>query len=159
MHATLLRAYVVCLERRRLRGELALCRRALVPLERAPAAIEFLLGAAAGGGAGAAGGTAGGTTRSSATTTGAGIAAAASITRDFNREAVVELVAHFLVSAIMVKRSATSSKFPIARIKRIMQADEDVGKVAQATPVVICACVLTGEGARAVYAGHCRVRG
>ncbi|KOS15368.1 dna polymerase epsilon subunit dpb3 [Malassezia pachydermatis] len=36
----------------------------------------------------------------------------------------------------MVKRSATS-KFPIARIKRIMQADEDVGKVAQATPVVI----------------------
>ncbi|WFD36620.1 hypothetical protein MCUN1_003505 [Malassezia cuniculi] len=37
----------------------------------------------------------------------------------------------------MVKRSATSSKFPIARIKRIMQADEDVGKVAQATPVVI----------------------
>lgn len=38
----------------------------------------------------------------------------------------------------MVKRSVTS-KFPIARIKRIMQADEDVGKVAQATPVVICA--------------------
>ncbi|WFD32240.1 H2A super protein [Malassezia sp. CBS 17886] len=36
----------------------------------------------------------------------------------------------------MVKRSA-ASKFPIARIKRIMQADEDVGKVAQATPVVI----------------------
>ncbi|SHO76819.1 Similar to S.cerevisiae protein BUR6 (Subunit of a heterodimeric NC2 transcription regulator complex) [Malassezia sympodialis ATCC 42132] len=36
----------------------------------------------------------------------------------------------------MVKRS-TTSKFPIARIKRIMQADEDVGKVAQATPVVI----------------------
>lgn len=36
----------------------------------------------------------------------------------------------------MVRRSA-SSKFPIARIKRIMQADEDVGKVAQATPVVI----------------------
>ncbi|WFD38729.1 uncharacterized protein MJAP1_001692 [Malassezia japonica] len=36
----------------------------------------------------------------------------------------------------MVKRSVTS-KFPIARIKRIMQADEDVGKVAQATPVVI----------------------
>ena len=43
-----------------------------------------------------------------------------------------------LVSRIMVKRSA-ASKFPIARIKRIMQADEDVGKVAQATPVVICA--------------------
>lgn len=40
----------------------------------------------------------------------------------------------------MAKRSA-ASKFPIARIKRIMQADEDVGKVAQATPVVICTCV------------------
>lgn len=37
----------------------------------------------------------------------------------------------------MVKRSA-GSKFPVARIKKIMQADEDVGKVAQATPVVIC---------------------
>lgn len=40
----------------------------------------------------------------------------------------------------MAKRSA-ASKFPIARIKRIMQADEDVGKVAQATPVVICTFV------------------
>lgn len=29
------------------------------------------------------------------------------------------------------------TKFPTARIKRIMQADEDVGKVAQVTPVVI----------------------
>lgn len=47
----------------------------------------------------------------------------------------------------MVKRSATGSKFPTARIKRIMQADEDVGKVAQATPVVICTC------------GVCRTRG
>ncbi|PWN25746.1 histone-fold-containing protein [Jaminaea rosea] len=28
-------------------------------------------------------------------------------------------------------------KFPVARIKKMMQADEDVGKVAQATPVVI----------------------
>ncbi|PKI83759.1 hypothetical protein MVES1_002515 [Malassezia vespertilionis] len=36
----------------------------------------------------------------------------------------------------MVRRGV-ASKFPIARIKRIMQADEDVGKVAQATPVVI----------------------
>lgn len=26
------------------------------------------------------------------------------------------------------------TKFPVARIKRIMQADEDIGKVAQATP-------------------------
>jgi hypothetical protein len=30
------------------------------------------------------------------------------------------------------------TKFPTARIKRIMQADEDVGKVAQVTPVVVC---------------------
>lgn len=30
------------------------------------------------------------------------------------------------------------TKFPTARIKRIMQADEDVGKVAQVTPVVMC---------------------
>lgn len=29
------------------------------------------------------------------------------------------------------------TKFPTARIKRIMQADEDVGKVAQVTPVVM----------------------
>jgi hypothetical protein len=28
--------------------------------------------------------------------------------------------------------------FPGARIKRIMQADDDVGKVAQVTPVVVC---------------------
>jgi hypothetical protein len=27
-----------------------------------------------------------------------------------------------------------------ARIKKIMQKDEEVGKVAQATPVVICSC-------------------
>lgn len=50
--------------------------------------------------------------------------------------------------SVMVRRSA-SSKFPIARIKRIMQADEDVGKVAQATPVVICTCArLTGQPRR-----------
>jgi hypothetical protein len=30
------------------------------------------------------------------------------------------------------------SRFPVARIKKIMQADEDVGKVAQVTPVAIC---------------------
>ncbi|KAF2270027.1 DNA polymerase epsilon subunit C, partial [Lojkania enalia] len=30
-----------------------------------------------------------------------------------------------------------STKFPVARIKRIMQADDDVGKVAQVTPVVV----------------------
>lgn len=30
------------------------------------------------------------------------------------------------------------TKFPVARIKRIMQADEDVGKVSQVTPVAVC---------------------
>ncbi|KAF2001491.1 histone-fold-containing protein [Amniculicola lignicola CBS 123094] len=30
-----------------------------------------------------------------------------------------------------------TSHFPVARIKRIMQADDDVGKVAQVTPVVV----------------------
>lgn len=30
------------------------------------------------------------------------------------------------------------TKFPVARIKRIVQADEDVGKVAQSTPVAVC---------------------
>ena len=39
----------------------------------------------------------------------------------------------------MGKRSNVA-KFPVARIKKIMQADEDVGKVAQATPVVVCEC-------------------
>ncbi|CAO3587187.1 unnamed protein product [Absidia cylindrospora] len=29
------------------------------------------------------------------------------------------------------------TKFPVARIKKIMQLDEDVGKVAQATPILI----------------------
>lgn len=30
------------------------------------------------------------------------------------------------------------TKFPVARIKRIMQADEEVGKVAQVTPIAVC---------------------
>jgi hypothetical protein len=34
------------------------------------------------------------------------------------------------------------TKFPVARIKRIMQADEDVGKVAQVTPVAVCKFLL-----------------
>jgi hypothetical protein len=33
------------------------------------------------------------------------------------------------------------TKFPVARIKRIMQADEDVGKVAQVTPIAVCKCL------------------
>ena len=34
------------------------------------------------------------------------------------------------------------TKFPVARIKRIMQADEDVGKVAQVTPTAVCEFIL-----------------
>ena len=34
------------------------------------------------------------------------------------------------------------TKFPVARIKRIMQHDEDVGKVAQVTPTAVCKFVL-----------------
>ena len=34
------------------------------------------------------------------------------------------------------------TKFPVARIKRIMQADEDVGKVAQVTPTAVCTSPL-----------------
>lgn len=37
----------------------------------------------------------------------------------------------------MGKRNRTAA-FPLQRVKKIMQADEDVGKVAQATPVVVC---------------------
>ncbi|KAF7331561.1 CBFD-NFYB-HMF domain-containing protein [Mycena kentingensis (nom. inval.)] len=36
-----------------------------------------------------------------------------------------------------MKNKNKQTKFPVARIKRIMQKDEEVGKVAQATPVVI----------------------
>jgi hypothetical protein len=38
-------------------------------------------------------------------------------------------------AAVVVK-----TKFPVARIKRIMQADEDVGKVAQVSPSMVCKC-------------------
>ncbi|KAK3808313.1 MAG: histone-fold-containing protein [Benniella sp.] len=34
-------------------------------------------------------------------------------------------------------RKKYKTKFPVARIKKIMQMDEDVGKVAQATPILI----------------------
>ncbi|KAK5949577.1 hypothetical protein OHC33_009384 [Knufia fluminis] len=36
-----------------------------------------------------------------------------------------------------IPRCAIETKFPVARIKRIMQADEDIGKVAQATPTAV----------------------
>ncbi|KAH9952406.1 histone-fold-containing protein, partial [Lactifluus volemus] len=36
-----------------------------------------------------------------------------------------------------IKNRNKTTKFPVARIKKIMQKDEEVGKVAQATPIVI----------------------
>ncbi|KAH9984929.1 histone-fold-containing protein [Russula vinacea] len=36
-----------------------------------------------------------------------------------------------------MKNRNKTTKFPVARIKKIMQKDEEVGKVAQATPIVI----------------------
>ncbi|KAI0349386.1 histone-fold-containing protein, partial [Trametes cingulata] len=50
-----------------------------------------------------------------------------------------------------MKNKNKATKFPVARIKRIMQKDEEVGKVAQATPVVICAsCCFTSCGSKAL---------
>ncbi|KAH9931755.1 histone-fold-containing protein [Amylocystis lapponica] len=40
-----------------------------------------------------------------------------------------------------MKNKNKTTKFPVARIKRIMQKDEEVGKVAQATPIVISKAV------------------
>lgn len=39
--------------------------------------------------------------------------------------------------APMMEPSPVKTKFPTARIKRIMQADEEVGKVAQQTPIAV----------------------
>jgi histone H3/H4 len=60
------------------------------------------------------------------------------------------------------------TKFPVARIKRIMQADEDVGKVAQATPTAVSKALelfiislvtkgageARGKGSKKVTASH-----
>ncbi|EON98133.1 putative dna polymerase epsilon subunit c protein [Phaeoacremonium minimum UCRPA7] len=37
----------------------------------------------------------------------------------------------------VIEPSPVKTKFPTARIKRIMQADEEVGKVAQQTPIAV----------------------
>ncbi|EDR07963.1 uncharacterized protein LACBIDRAFT_149540, partial [Laccaria bicolor S238N-H82] len=41
-----------------------------------------------------------------------------------------------------MKNKNKQTKFPVARIKKIMQKDEEVGKVAQATPIVICPSIF-----------------
>ena len=38
------------------------------------------------------------------------------------------------------KKKKYNARFPPARIKKIMQADEEVGKVAAVVPVIICEC-------------------
>lgn len=55
-------------------------------------------------------------------------------------------------------KKSNAARFPAARIKKIIQADEDVGKVAQGTPIVVskalelfltslvAACVVDAEG-------------
>ncbi|MBW0513040.1 hypothetical protein O181_052755 [Austropuccinia psidii MF-1] len=40
-----------------------------------------------------------------------------------------------------MKKKGNTARFPVARIKKIMQADEDVGKVAQATPILVSKAV------------------
>ena len=40
-------------------------------------------------------------------------------------------------SSVTIETSTVKTKFPTARIKRIMQADEEVGKVAQQTPIAV----------------------
>ncbi|ORY83292.1 histone-fold-containing protein, partial [Protomyces lactucae-debilis] len=56
------------------------------------------------------------------------------------------------------------SRFPVARIKKIMQADDDVGKVAQVVPVVISKALelfmqslVTAAAQQAMATGHKRV--
>lgn len=49
------------------------------------------------------------------------------------------------------------TKFPVARIKRIMQADEEVGKVAQVTPVVVCKSALISLPFPGTFANVCRI--
>ncbi|KAF8537231.1 histone-fold-containing protein [Trichophaea hybrida] len=53
-----------------------------------------------------------------------------------NSDSPQHLVTNSLTSTAP-RQVLIKTKFPVARIKRIMQADEDVGKVAQVTPVVV----------------------
>jgi Dr1-associated corepressor len=67
-----------------------------------------------------------------------------------------------------VENITVHTKFPVARIKRIMQADEDVGKVAQVTPTAVSkalelfmislvtksAAKAREKGSKKVTAGH-----
>lgn len=40
------------------------------------------------------------------------------------------------------KKKKYNARFPPARIKKIMQSDEEVGKVAQVVPIIICKLLL-----------------
>lgn len=57
---------------------------------------------------------------------------------DVPDEPVPEPPAPVEPAAPAVASVEVKTKFPVARIKRIMQADEDVGKVAQVTPIAVC---------------------
>ncbi|CAO3609101.1 unnamed protein product [Cunninghamella blakesleeana] len=46
------------------------------------------------------------------------------------------------------------TKFPVARIKKIMQLDEDVGKVAQATPILISCNQARERNAKRLTVAH-----
>lgn len=50
----------------------------------------------------------------------------------------VQSIAPAMADAPLGAGIEVKTKFPVARIKRIMQADEDVGKVAQVTPIAVC---------------------
>lgn len=47
-----------------------------------------------------------------------------------------------LVQVLSSKLTANETKSNQARIKKLIQADEDVGKVAGGTPVVVCELIL-----------------
>ena len=63
--------------------------------------------------------------------------------RRVTKPAKVSSAAGLSPSGVTIK-----TKFPVARIKRIMQADEDVGKVSQVTPVAVCTLPLVRNAPR-----------
>ncbi|KAK3302543.1 uncharacterized protein B0T15DRAFT_543200 [Chaetomium strumarium] len=76
----------------------------------------------------------------------AAAAAAAAVTSQTASEAIPDIKHEAAGSAVPSASTSTSTtvepgqvrtKFPTARIKRIMQADEEVGKVAQQTPIAV----------------------
>ncbi|XP_060125552.1 dr1-associated corepressor isoform X2 [Zootoca vivipara] len=48
------------------------------------------------------------------------------------------------------KKKKYNARFPPARIKKIMQTDEEIGKVAAAVPVIICILFVTSPGKQCI---------